>query len=182
MNNIKQLASILPIVYDNRKLKLLSTSEIYDYSSELRSNYFNKYSDYNYKTDLPKSNLQSILFNFAVGYSLKLEYPGEARLILIDNANSRLIGGCTIFEKENNTVLELAYFIKPEYQHKGEALNMLRHVIQALRNSKINFYLFRAIIQDSNEASIKLVDKLGFKPGRTFKGVHTYNIVCELVR
>lgn len=179
MNSIKEISKCIPIIYRNRKLNFITLDDLDVYCDILRSDFYNKYMDFSFKHDITLSKLKGILYNNILFNKMNTPNTYEARLILKDIDNQHIIGGCTIFEKDAGTVLEIAYFILPEYQGHGEALEMLKVLLKVLSASNIKFTRFRAITQDINMGSVKILDKLSFNVIRTFNGKVTKNLVFE---
>lgn len=184
MYNIKELINILPIEYENYKLRLIKFKDLEWYIENCRSHYYEQYCDFKFSTDISKAKLARILFNLTKGYTCKISTAGEARLVLEDENNS-IIGGVTIFEKQNDNrdnILELAYFVIPKHWNKGVAYNMLKNIIYEINKTNIDFKYYTVVIREDNIASINLANKLEFKESSRDKGRFKNNITFILKR
>lgn len=182
MKSIKEFSKYVPIIYKDRELNFLTFDELDKYCDILRSDFYNKYMDFSFKQDISFNKLEDILHNNILFNKMNTPNTYEVRLILKDTTNQHIVGGCVIFEKDDEAILELAYFILPEYQGHYEALEMLNRLIKVLGDSDIKFCKFRAITQDINIGSIKTLEKLSFNIDRTFIGKVTKNLVFERAR
>ena len=180
MYNIKELYNCLPITYDNKIINIISFEDMDWYLNNCVQDYFEEYLDFKFSKDIKYENLQSALYKIIVGYKLKIEEYGEARLLLKDLNTKEIYGGCTIFERGNN--LELAYFIIPKYHNKNIATSMLREVINALAISDIQFNKFVLTVREDNIASLKVAEKLNFKFSHEYSGKYKINKVFKLER
>jgi phosphinothricin acetyltransferase len=86
--------------------------------------------------------------------------------ILVAEDDGRIVGYLTISAYRPGRMAlrytaEVSYFIHNEYHRRGIASNLLQHAIDMCPSLQIKT-LF-AILIDSNEASIRLLDKFGFE-------------------
>lgn len=179
MKNIKLLNNVLPIIFDNKRLTLISFNDIEWYISNCRKAYYEEYLDFKFSKDITKDKLRETLYNLVVSYRLNIKSYGEARLLLRDIYNNEIYGGCTIFERENSTI-EIAYFIIPKYQGKGIGKKMLFNLCKALANSSIQFNKITLIIRYDNYNSLALAKSVGFKKLSEFQGKYKKNIIMYI--
>jgi RimJ/RimL family protein N-acetyltransferase len=179
MNNIIELLDILPISYKNKELNLIAYEDLEWYIENCRKPYYNEYLDFNFSRDIAESDLRTKIYELYYGYKLRLRKPGEARLLLKYKNTNIILGGCTIVERDSTT-LEISYFLLPEEQHKGYAVEMIKELLISLKNSNIQFNNIIAIVQEDNMQSIKLVTSLGFKQTKSFKGKYKINKIYSI--
>lgn len=181
MISIKEFSDILPIKCRYGELNFLSFDKLDWYVDNCRKDYYNEHLDFNFKSDITREDLYDTFYNLVIGQKLKEKSDKEARLVLKNEVND-CIGGALAYELQRNNVIELAYFVVPEYQHMGIAYDMLKSMIEALNKSKLKFRGFIATIQYDNVASINLVKKLGFRLLSEADGKYKKNITMYLDR
>lgn len=174
MKNIAELRKTLPIIYNNRKLRMVSFNDIDWYITNTLQPYYEEYIDCKFSS-VPRKKLEMQLYNRIKGYVCRVKNSDEARLLLCDCNTNEIIGGITLFEKDEN--IEIAYFILPKHQGKNEAYNMLKNSINKLNKSNMKFKNITAVIREDNTKSIKLIEKLGFRRIDSVKGKYKNNIV-----
>lgn len=180
MHNIKQLSNLLPIQYDNKVLNLISFNDIDWYVNNCREYYYEQYLDFKFSKEISIDKSKEALYNIIVSYKLKTETNVEARLLLKDINTNEIYGGCTIFERNNNSDLEIAYFVLPKYHNKNICTDMLKHIIYALQSSDINFNKILLTIREDNIASLKVGNKLRFRKLADVKGKYKTNRILYL--
>ena len=178
---IRELYSITPInVMGKYSLRMLTFKDLDWYIHNCREPYYNKYLDFSFAKDVAQDKLQSIFYNLVVGYAIKATNVSEARLVLVDNKSNEIIGGCTIFEKEHKKEYEIAYFIIPKMQCNGLGESLLLSLMSAMKFSILKFEHIDAIVMSSNTASIKLLEKTGFKKTCEYVGRRGINYVYRI--
>lgn len=174
MYKINELKKLLPFNIDNIKLELLTYSDIDWYIEIVKQDFFNKYID-NRFTDTSKEYLRFKLFNLAMSYKTGVKVQGEARLIIKDAVTNERIGGCTLFEVEDNTI-EIGYWIIPAFQNKGIAKKLIYNIKDLVfRLSKID--TIKLTIREDNIVSIIIAEKCGYKKMGDFLGKYKKNLV-----
>ena len=93
---------------------------------------------------------------------LFVDRPGQYAIVL--KASGKVIGTVNVFEDNSRAVdaMEIGYAVSPEYQRKGyayEALHALLHLFQ----QELMLEMVTAGILPENTASIRLLEKLGFR-------------------
>lgn len=179
MVNIVNLKNILPITYGDKVLRLMSLYDIQWYTDNCRKEYYEHYMDFKFSSDITRDKLENIFNKLAVEYICNTQSNNEARLVLC--IDSEIIGGVTIYEKCND-ILELGYFVIPEYSSKGIGYAMLNELITKIKTSNIPYSKIIFTIREDNIASIKLAEKLGFSKTRIYKGKYKNNIEYVLER
>ena len=179
MKDIDNMCKILPIVYDDKTLKLLSLRYMDEYIDILVSDEYNSFKDESFKTDIRLDKVQQKIYNIILSFRFKIPNPEAARLILLDK-HENIIGCCSVLENEN--VLDIAYFIKPEYRHRNEGYTMVKNLINNLKLSALQFDKFRLTIQEINTKSINLAKRIGFNEVNRIKGRYYTNLIMELGR
>jgi len=94
------------------------------------------------------------------------EHNPEKHPILIANVNGNIAGWCSLSAyRPGRTALrftaEISYYISRPYQRQGVATALIRHAIAACPRLRIK-NLF-AIVLEANEASRRLLEKMGFE-------------------
>lgn len=174
MLHINEFLDILPINCKSGRIEILTMGYLDWYVDNCRSDYYNQYTDFNF-CSISRKQLKDTIANMINSYANKISNQCEARVVL-KNKN-KILGGCTIFEK-NNGEIEIAYFVIPEEQHKGIAYEMIHNLLNNINKSSIPFNKFIVSIQSCNKISIRLAEKLGFVQNKSEKD----NIVMELYR
>ena len=179
---INELNNILPIVYDGKRIEFLSLDDLNKYVNNCRLEYYNEFMDFNFKADVTKRKLTNIIYDIVIVQKIKEKSRYEARLVLKDIKKNKIIGGCTIFEKVVADTIELAYFIVPEYQHRGLGAEMLSNIMSAMKESDIAFNKLVVTIRYDNVRSLQLVKNLGFKELAVENGKYKKNIILYIDR
>ena len=94
------------------------------------------------------------------------EHNPEKHPILIANVNGNVVGWCSLSAyRPGRTALrftaEISYYIARPYHRQGVATALIRHAIAACPRLRIK-NLF-AIVLEANEASRRLLEKMGFE-------------------
>lgn len=171
MKHIKKFKKIFPLQVGNLTIRIIEEQDIRWYIDNIKSDYYNEYSDYKYTPEY-EDFIENKIQNIVKLASLGVDSPDELRFTL--EVNGKQAGGFSINELNSNT-LKVSYFITPDNQHKSLAYTMLNELIKTLRNTKYKYIM--ANIQCINEHSIKLVERLGFKEVQRYQGVK-----CEVIR
>jgi len=93
----------------------------------------------------------------------RYEKSGVGLWAAVEKETSEMVGqvGLILGDIESKQVLELAYMLKKAYWHKGFAIESsracLRYAFEEMRIDKVY-----ATVRPENEASMKVVEKLGF--------------------
>ena len=177
MKNIKSLCKVIPFEFNNYKIRLISFKDTDWYIDNCMKPYYEEFIDGRF-SEHSKGYIEECFYKIIRGYVCKVETVGEARLVLFDKNTNAIVGGVTLFERElnNEDVIELAYFILPEYQGKGISYIMLNNVIDVICKSTMKFSKLTAVIREDNEKSLGLIKKLGFKEVSRAKGKYKMNI------
>lgn len=90
-------------------------------------------------------------------------FYGYGMWLVFEKQSGKLIGRAGVeHRKELNGELELGYAIGVPYQRKGYAREVCTAILSYVRK-ELGFSLINCLIETGNEASVRLVDKLGFK-------------------
>lgn len=182
MDNSKIVYNMVPLMYSNKILNLLSYEDIDWYINNCREHYYEEYNDFKFSKDITKNKLKSLIYSLVTSYKLKDTNKYGSRMLLKDIKTKEIYGGCVVFNVNNDEDLELAYFILPKYASSGLATEMLLNLIYALNNTKSSYKKYILRIQSSNIASINVAEKCGFTERCKVKGKYTTNIIYELER
>lgn len=159
MQDIQSLKSMMPIIVNGDVLQFLTSNYISWYTNNLRSDYYNAYSDLNFKRDLKKRVIMSVLKQLSTEYLLGIQSDNEVRMILLRNKVP--IAGCSIYlDKEN--YIDMSYFVEPSHQRMGIGFNMMGKLIYTLDNSCLRHNGYKLVIREDNARSLNLGYKLGF--------------------
>ena len=110
--------------------------------------------------------------NFIKKSPENINIPGTwFQLVVLLKETNTLIGdiGLHFLDSDSkNKTVEIGYTMNPEYRNKGYAKEALREIIDYLF-STLNKHRITASIDPLNEASIRLIEKLGFRKEAHFK-------------
>lgn len=176
MYNIINLKKKLPFKLDRIYLDILTYKDIDWYIDTLKKDFFNEFIDYKF-TSVSDAELRFKVTNLAMAYKLNMKVPGEARLIIKDKKTDEYLGGCTIYETDNNSV-DIGYWILPAYQGKGYAKELMNHISELVLGLK-NISNIRLVIREDNIKSLMVAEKCGFTKTGSFKGKYKENIIYE---
>ena len=84
--------------------------------------------------------------------------PWMGYLVLEDD---KIIGTCAFRSPPRNGEVEIAYFTFPEFEGRGFATQMARHLIQIVKNTEPRTRIFAFTLPEEN-ASNRILQKLGF--------------------
>lgn len=96
------------------------------------------------------------------------EFYGFGMWVVVEKQSNQLIGRAGIELKEGFEGFEIGFMLGVDYQHKGYAYEACRAVLDYGINilDQKNYYAF---VNENNCASIRLCEKLGFKPLKKVK-------------
>ncbi len=103
---------------------------------------------------------------FVVRFLFQLTTNGKAKIYYVADADdlmhtSYVVPQCSKFPFLGKNDYEIGpCFTYPQYRGKGIYPNVLRHICNSLGNSDTSFYM---IVDDANIASVKGIEKAGFK-------------------
>lgn len=75
--------------------------------------------------------------------------------------NDTIVGTCAFRSPPRNGEVEIAYFTFPEFEGRGLATKMARHLIQIVKNAELRTRIFAFTLPEKN-ASNRILQKLGF--------------------
>lgn len=182
MIHIKELTDILPINCKSGSLNLLTFDDMNWYIKNCKQPYYEEFLDFKFSSDITDSKLREAIYNMIIGYKLKVTSRYEARLLLKDRDSNRIYGGCTIFERNNTSDIEIAYFVLPEYQGNNIGTDILKSTCKALKESELPFEKLLLTIRYDNKASIRVAEKAGFKFLSEVEGKYRRNIIMYIDR
>lgn len=175
---IKELKKQLPSVIDDKyKLRLLDYGDIDWYIDFFLTDYFKKYQDDRISED-DRVSIKVGLTNTVAAYRVGLKQSGAMRLVLEDLDTENCVGGCTIYERENNS-LELGYWILPAYSGKGLAKKLVKQATGIVKELD-NFSEVYVEIRCDNIASICVAEECGYKLLREIDGKYTKNLIYNI--
>lgn len=95
--------------------------------------------------------------------ALFVEREGQYAIVLKDSG--KVIGTVNVFEDNSRAVdaMEIGYAISPDYQRRGYAFEALTALLNLLQE-ELMLEMVTAGVLPENEASIRLLRKLGFQP------------------
>ena len=106
---------------------------------------------------------------FNPGYKFK-----DFRVLLMDTATKKFIGCCVLCF--SIVSIEISYYILPEFRGSHQAFDMLNTIILRLTIPGFDIRYIKASIRETNTPSRKLVERLGFRKYKSYRGKKTYNI------
>lgn len=122
----------LPLYSGEYVLYELSERNIFWYKSQMLKPYFNVNIVSNYGTD----NYEEYITKFLSMY-IKLTQDikndcKQLRLVIKDIKANALIGGVTIYKRDNNKILELGYWVVPDRQGTGVMSKIFPEIVRSL--------------------------------------------------
>lgn len=122
----------LPLYSGKYVLYELSERDIFWYKSQMLKPYFNVNIVSNYGTD----NYEEYITKFLSMY-IKLTQDikndcKQLRLVIKDIKANALIGGVTIYKRDNNKILELGYWVVPDRQGTGVMSEIFPEIVRSL--------------------------------------------------
>lgn len=122
----------LPLYSGKYVLYELSERDIFWYKSQMLKPYFNVNIVSNYGTD----NYEEYITKFLSMY-IKLTQDikndcKQLRLVIKDIKVNALIGGVTIYKRDNNKILELGYWVVPDRQGTGVMSEIFPEIVRSL--------------------------------------------------
>lgn len=122
----------LPLYSGRYVLYELSERDIFWYKSQMLKPYFNVNIVSNYGTD----NYEEYITKFLSMY-IKLTQDikndcKQLRLVIKDIKVNALIGGVTIYKRDNNKILELGYWVVPDRQGTGVMSEIFPEIVRSL--------------------------------------------------
>ena len=169
----------------NNKIKLvqLSMENISWYTDKVTMDFFTEFSDAKNVKRMSKAEIEVKLMALAYTYNLNIDFKYDYRTIIVDAVTNKPVGGITFFPIEFGEI-ELGYWIIPEEQHKGYAIDALKLAIIQLFSSfsSGDIKSIKLCIQSLNTKSIKLAERLNFKREGQFNGKFCVNYVYKLSR
>lgn len=76
--------------------------------------------------------------------------------------SGEVIGICSLLKREVLDHVDIGYALLPRYWSKGYALEAVKRTIEYVKNS-LGLDRLAAIVNEDNESSIRLLEKLGFR-------------------
>jgi ribosomal-protein-alanine N-acetyltransferase len=86
-------------------------------------------------------------------------YPPWMGYLVLEN--DTIVGTCAFRSPPRNGEVEIAYFTFPEFEGRGFATEMARHLIQIVKDKKPGTRVFAFTLPEKN-ASNRILQKLGF--------------------
>lgn len=122
----------LPLYSGKYVLYELSERDIFWYKNQMLKPYFNVNIVSNYGTD----NYEEYITKFLNMY-IKLTQDikndcKQLRLVIKDIKANTLIGGVTIYKRDNNKILELGYWVVPDRQGTGVMSEIFPEIVRSL--------------------------------------------------
>ena len=122
----------LPLYSGKYVLYELSERDIFWYKNQMLKPYFNVNIVSNYGTD----NYEEYITKFLNMY-IKLTQDikndcKQLRLVIKDIKANALIGGVTIYKRDNNKILELGYWVVPDRQGTGVMSEIFPEIVRSL--------------------------------------------------
>lgn len=147
------------------KIDILDKSTLDWYIDSVFSDFFLEYLEYSIeKTMINVINVKKALKKNIKMYDKGDNLIGDLRLVI--KYRGTCVGGITVITKKGSEVVQLAYWIWPEYQGKGIVRKALEKVIDKLiENTSIQEVELE--ILSTNIKSIGLSSRLGFKLYKT---------------
>lgn len=188
MYNIKNIASKLPIETERLIIRTLDTYDLDWYTKLVIRPFMSEYLDNplvyseNFMEHLV-TKLQSLIDD---ANSLK-ESPKELRLVIVEKTSMLNIGGITLIPKiekhgtriNKKSIIEIAYWIIPEYQHLGYAKEALKSIsFKLLKIREVRRLILE--IQSINIGSIRLAEKCGYTQYEIKDGAVVTNFLYKL--
>ncbi len=92
-------------------------------------------------------------------YQAASSYPPWMGYLVLEN--DTIVGTCAFRSPPRSGEVEIAYFTFPEFEGRGFATEMARHLIQIVKDTEPGTWIFAFILPEKN-ASNRILQKLGF--------------------
>lgn len=106
------------------------------------------------------------------------EHDPAAHPVYVAEAGGAIVGWCSLSEyrpgrKALRFTAEISYYVHEDYRRIGIASRLIEHAIREC--PKLGIKTLFAILLDTNTASVRLLEKLGFKKWGHLPGVANFN-------
>ena len=158
----KEVRKLLPIYADKYIIYELTNRDKQWYIKQIAQPYFNM----SIKNKFSQSNAVKNAYKFIDAYMNMVEHDinncCQIRTIIKDLTTDTLVGGVTVFYKAKYSVIELGYWIVPNYQGNGIMSCVLRKFLISLSKNLDTSLDIHLEIFDSNEPQKCLAEKNHF--------------------
>jgi L-amino acid N-acyltransferase YncA len=163
--DIKSIKDDIQGKYGDIEIKLLDIDDIEEYVDICKSEFYNKNSDFNFNTDITRSELVSAIKNIIVFGRASDNSAPQVRAVV--KRDGKIIAGFTLMIFNNTDCIELAYFVIPEMQGRGIGYKMLSSTVSKIIGKACKI---QAVIHNTNTPSLTLIKKLEFEYSTSIKG------------
>lgn len=183
MINIIEIKENFIVNYNELRIRLISNDILEEYISIMRSNFYNKYLDFNFSSDISKEKLLSLMKNKIEQYDNNSLSIREFRFVIL-NSEKHIVAGFTLYVNDRDIKerqirkgdLEIAYFVVPEYQRRGIASNIICRILGKLKYLGYGSSTILAHVQYRNNKSLNMLKKLHFKKFKKYRGKFGVNL------
>lgn len=165
---------LFPFETDRCKVRVIGLEDIGWYVDKLRQPFFNEFVDVK-ASDSSVNELSARLTALIAMYKINMVCKNEVRAVI--TMGNVTVGGLTVFNSEETGVYDLGYWIVPQYQGKGIALEILKKITNKLECNIKGIKMVRLVIHEDNYKSIGLAEKAGYKFVTEYQGKLKKNLV-----
>lgn len=163
----------------------IKSEEIDWYLQEITKSYFERYLDDKFSQYAPYqktyilNNIRKMLEEHTKFDDTK--FVKRANLLIRD-ISGKPVGGLTLMDNSDaRCKITVAYWVVESEQRKGIATEVLRGLVQRLKKHRcFNYVDLECKVQSTNEISIKVIEKSGFKKAGTYAGRYVTNYVYRV--
>ena len=169
------MTEILPIKTDRCVIRLMEERDIEWYTKQIMEPFFGEFMDIDpreFEVDYISETLGKL-----VGWYSQDNSVNEFRCVV--EHGDELVGGITMFKGRPQGAINLGYWVIPQHQGKGIALECVLATVKKLQDEDRGVDTVRLEIQQHNKKSIRLAKKAGFERVGVVRGNITDNIVFE---
>ena len=164
---IRDTRECFPVQSENYVIAELTNREKLWYCEQLVAPYFNNNIITKMRPEKDKENAKDFV-NLYLKYVNTVDTDCyQLRLVIRRISDGSLVGGVTIFYRKNNKVIELGYWVLPEYQGLGIMSEVLTRILITLDEFlDISFAIHLEIFQNNRVSKILAIKNKFFEISR----------------
>lgn len=164
---VRDTRQCFPVQSENYVIAELTSREKLWYCDQLVAPYFNSNILTKMTTEKDRKNARDFV-NLYLKYVNTIDTDCcQLRLVIRRISDGSLVGGITIFYRKNNKVIELGYWVLPEYQGLGIMSEVLTRILITLDEFlDISFAIHLEIFQNNRVSKILAIKNKFFEISR----------------
>lgn len=178
---VRKFIGIFPLHTPRTLIRLINKRDCKWYSEEIQKEYYTEYSDNKKIRYIDNNILRDRLYKLIEDIRQNDRFIYELRAAAVYKDTNKVCGGLALHPTTEPGVIELSYWIKPEYQGNGLATEIVSGIIQSLLDIDAIDEI-RIVIQSVNTASIKVAEHCGAFLYKKEKGRYYINLVYVVRR